>query len=104
MATATAQIAIAEAADILPVAATQTTLWSGQTVDGTAVLVKYTYGGDCNLDGKINILDYGVIDFNVGATPIVHGYHNGDFNLDGKMNILDYGIIDFNVSGQGPPL
>jgi hypothetical protein len=26
----------------------------------------YTYGGDANLDGKINIDDYGIIDVNVG--------------------------------------
>src|SRR5213079_376385 len=65
------------------------------------VLVMYTYGGDANLDGKINIDDYGRIDFNVALGNV--GWFNGDFNYDGKINVDDYGIIDFNVGIQGPP-
>jgi len=61
----------------------------------------YTYGGDANLDGKINVDDYGRIDF---AVPLgIAGWSNGDFNYDGKINVDDYGIIDFNVGIQGPP-
>src|SRR5438067_4951862 len=60
----------------------------------------YTYGGDANLDGKIEIADYGQIDFNV---PLgTNGWFNGDFNYDGKIDISDYGIIDFNIGIQGP--
>jgi len=81
--------------------ANTTTTWSGQTVTGSDVLVMYTYGGDANLDGKIDIQDYGRIDLNF---PLgVSGWFNGDFNYDGKINILDYGIIDFNIAIQGPP-
>ena len=69
---------------------------------GTDVLVKYTYGGDANIDGQINVDDYGRIDFNVGLGT--HGWFNGDFNYDGKINVDDYGIIDFNVGIQGEPL
>jgi hypothetical protein len=40
----------------------------GVADDGNGtVTVKYTYGGDANLDGKINVDDYGKIDFNVAA-------------------------------------
>ena len=67
----------------------------------TDALVMYTYGGDANLDGKINVDDYGKIDFNVGLG--VAGWANGDFNYDGKINVDDYGIIDFNVGIQGAP-
>src|SRR6185503_2005656 len=67
-----------------------------------SVLVKFTYGGDANLDGKINVDDYGRIDFNVNLGTT--GWYNGDFNYDGKINVDDYGIIDFNVGIQGPPL
>ena len=75
--------------------------WSGQPVSSGNVLVKYTYGGDANLDGKINVDDYGKIDF---AIPLgLTGWSNGDFNLDGKLNVDDYGIIDFNVGIQGAP-
>jgi hypothetical protein len=44
-----------------------TAVWSGQTVTGSDTLVMYTYGGDANLDGKINIDDYGHIDTSVGV-------------------------------------
>ena len=64
--------------------------------------MKYTYAGDMNLDGKINVDDYGRIDFNV---PLHNsGWVNGDLNYDGKINVDDYGIIDFNIGIQGPPL
>jgi len=67
------------------------------------VVVKFTYAGDANLDGKINVDDYGRIDFNVNL-PGASGWFNGDFNYDGKINVDDYGVIDFNVGIQGPPL
>src|SRR5207253_7969409 len=78
-----------------------TATWSGQTVTGSDTLVMYTYGGDANLDGKINVDDYGHIDFNVSLGT--SGWFNGDFNYDGKINVDDYGIIDFNVGIQGSP-
>ena len=78
-----------------------TALWGGQTVTGSDTLVMYTYGGDANLDGKINVDDYGRIDFNVGLGT--SGWSNGDFNYDGVINVDDYGVIDFNVGIQGPP-
>jgi hypothetical protein len=62
----------------------------------------YTYAGDANLDGKIDISDYGLIDSAVRIG--LSGWFNGDFNYDGKIDILDYGIIDSNVRVQGPPL
>jgi hypothetical protein len=62
----------------------------------------YTYGGDSNLDGKINILDYVRID--AGLSSGLAGWSNGDFNYDGKINIQDYAIIDGNLPTQGPPL
>jgi hypothetical protein len=64
----------------------------------------FTYGGDANLDGKINIDDYGLIDSHVGQSGTACGWHNGDFNYDGKINIDDYGIIDANIGAQGAPI
>jgi hypothetical protein len=92
-------LGVANAADI---GFTSTALWNGQTVSSSDTLVMYTYGGDANLDGKLNIDDYTRIDQGIagGAT----GWSNGDFNYDGKVNIDDYVIIDSNISSQGPPL
>jgi fibronectin-binding autotransporter adhesin len=81
---------------------TDTATFGGQVVTGSDTLVMYTYGGDANLDGKINVDDYGHIDSNV-VLPGVSGWFNGDFNYDGKINVDDYGIIDSNVPIQGPP-
>jgi hypothetical protein len=78
---------------------TDTVLFDGETVTGNDVLVKFTYGGDANLDGKINIDDYGHIDTSIGIA--LKGYFNGDFNYDGVINIDDYGIIDVNIGIQG---
>jgi hypothetical protein len=73
-------IGIAEASKVLGLSGTQTALWSGQTVDAGSVLLKFTYDGDANLDGKINIDDYGIIDFNAGAqgAPILSAASFGD--------------------------
>jgi hypothetical protein len=98
------EIGIASAAQALGISATQTGTWMGQFVNGSDVLVMYTYGGDANLDGKLNIDDYGRIDASVGQSGSVFGWYNGDFNYDGKINIDDYGIIDSNIGSQGPPL
>jgi len=81
---------------------TDTTVFDGETVTGTDVLVKFTYGGDANLDGKINVDDYGHIDTSI---PLgLSGWFNGDYNFDGKINVDDYGIIDFNIGIQGATL
>jgi autotransporter-associated beta strand protein len=69
------------------------------------VLVKYTYYGDANLDGKVDGSDYSVIDNSFlmeqnGSGPIT-GWQNGDFNYDGVVDGSDYTLIDnaFNMQG-----
>ena len=88
-------LAVASASDI---GITATSVWSGQTVSPSDTLVMYTYGGDANLDGKLNIDDYVKID--TGIAGGLSGWRNGDFNYDGKINIDDYTIIDTNVGNQ----
>ena len=94
-------LGVAEASQVLGISGTQTNLFGGQAVHATTVLVKFTYAGDANLDGKLNIDDYTRIDSGVGAHTT--GWSNGDFNYDGKINIDDYVIIDGNLPIQGPP-
>jgi hypothetical protein len=95
-------LGVALASQAKAVGATDTAVWNGQTVTGSDTLVMYTYGGDANLDGKLNVDDYGRIDSNIGLGN--GGWYNGDFNYDGKVNVDDYGIIDSNIGIQGPPL
>jgi hypothetical protein len=96
--------AAAEASDILQLSGSGTMTWNGLAIDATSILIKLTYVGDANLDGKVNIDDYGRIDANVGQSGLVFGWYNGDFNFDGKINIDDYGLIDGIIGAQGPVL
>ena len=96
-------LGVGEANTLLGVEGSDTALFGNETVDGTAVLVKYTYAGDANLDGFISGDDYAAIDFNV-ASPGSDGFFNGDFNYDGLISGDDYAAIDFNITAQGTPL
>src|SRR6185295_270903 len=60
-------IGIAKASDVRPATATATGMWAGQTITGTDTLIMYTYGGDANLDGKINVDDYIRIDTGIAG-------------------------------------
>jgi len=66
-------------------------------VDGN-ILVKYTYYGDANLDGKVDGSDYSRIDAAFVADEMfpgtVTGWYNGDFNYDGVIDGSDYTLID----------
>jgi hypothetical protein len=97
-------VGYALAGNLLNISGSQTGSWQGQTINPGDVLVKYTYAGDANLDGRINIDDYGRIDSNVGRSGTVFGWYNGDFNFDAKINIDDYGIIDSGIGAQGSPI
>jgi hypothetical protein len=66
------------------------------------VLVKFTYYGDANLDGKIDGSDYSRIDN--GALNNLTGWYNGDFNYDGVINGSDYTLIDNTYNAQGASL
>ena len=96
------RLGVSEASAALEIAGAQTALFDGQTVDATTVLVKYTYTGDATLDGKVDVDDFGRIDFSVSIAG--RGWSNGDFNYDGKINVDDYGSLDFTRPIQGPPL
>ena len=96
-------IGVATVTDLRNIDESETTTFAGQTVMGSDVVAMVTWGGDANLDGKINIDDYGRIDGNVGQSGSVFGWSRGDFNYDGKINIDDYGIIDGNINRQGAP-
>jgi hypothetical protein len=79
---------------------------TGTTVDGD-ILVKYTYYGDTNLDGKVDGTDYSRIDAGYlsqsSANPLA-GWYNGDFNYDGVIDGSDYTLIDNAFNTQGASL
>jgi hypothetical protein len=74
-----------------------------QTVSNTDVIVKYTYYGDVNLDGRVDGSDYSRIDN--GIITHATGWNNGDLNYDGVVNGSDYTLIDnaFNRQTMARP-
>ena len=71
-----------------------------------AIIGKYTYFGDVNIDGQVTGDDYGTIDANLDTTPLPGvAWLQGDANLDGIVTGDDYGTIDATLgSGTGNPL
>jgi len=83
-----------------------TRTFNGRTVADTDVVVKYTYNGDTDLNGKVDGADYAHIDstFNnegPGQTSPIGGWYNGDFDYNGKVDGADYSLIDAAFNSQG---
>jgi hypothetical protein len=80
-------------------------VFDGYSAGATDILVKYTYYGDCNLDGKVDGSDYSLLDsaFLADASKpnTVTGWYNGDFNYDGTINGSDYTLADNGFNSQG---
>jgi hypothetical protein len=76
--------------------------FDGRTIDSSAVLVKYTYYGDADFNGKVNFDDYVRADngFNNHKT----GWVNGDFDGNGQVNFDDYVLIDLAFNTQSDVL
>jgi hypothetical protein len=66
------------------------------------VLIRYTWFGDANLNGRVDGSDYSLIDN--GALNQLTGWYNGDFNYDGIVNGSDYTLIDNSYNTQGAAL
>ncbi|HEX3355958.1 MAG TPA: PEP-CTERM sorting domain-containing protein [Tepidisphaeraceae bacterium] len=64
-----------------------------QSVNPTDVIVRYTYSGDANLDGKVNLLDLNAVATNYGSSSVWSG---GDFNYDGTVNVADFNALAAN--------
>jgi autotransporter-associated beta strand protein len=68
------------------------TTFTGQPVDVNSILVKYTYNGDMDLNGKVDADDYFLIDR--GFAAHLAGYRNGDLDYNGSIDADDYFLID----------
>lgn len=77
-------------------------VFSGQTIDSTTVLVKYTLLGDANLSGGVTIADFGALASNFNTTG---RWNRGDFNYDLTIGIADFSLLaaNFNKTLAAPP-
>jgi hypothetical protein len=78
------------------------THFAGRIVDDTAILVGYTYEGDANLDGKVDLLDL--------ARLAAHwqqpnrDWSEGDFDFGRTVDVADLGLLASNwQAGAGSP-
>ena len=76
--------------------------FSGQTYGAGDTLVKYTWNGDANLDGRVTFDDYVKID--TGFNTHLTGWLNGDFNYSGGVTFDDYVLIDIAFNQQSGTL
>jgi hypothetical protein len=78
--------------------------FDGEPVDANVILLKFTYNGDTDLNGKIDSDDYFNIDRglffqSIPLTP-PPTYRFGDFDFNGRVDADDYFLIDRAFAGQ----
>jgi hypothetical protein len=88
-------IGYAEATDLFTVFPAT---FAGRSVDNTSVLLKYTYNGDANLDGAVDLSDFNKLAANFGASP--RRWVHGNSNFDAVVNLQDFNRLAANF-GQG---
>jgi hypothetical protein len=76
--------------------------FDGFSVADNDVLVKYTYYGDTDLNGKVNFDDY--VRTDNGFNNHLSGWFNGDFDGNGAVNFDDYVLIDLAFNTQSGTL
>jgi hypothetical protein len=76
--------------------------FDGFTIAPTDVLVKYTWYGDTDFNGKVNFDDY--VRTDNGFNNHLSGWINGDFDLNGQVNFDDYVLIDLAFNTQSGTL
>jgi hypothetical protein len=90
-----------EAADFLSIYGAAAP-FDGEAIDDTAVLVKYTYYGDSDFNGKVNFDDY--VRTDNGFNNHQSGWTNGDFDGNNAVNFDDYVLIDLAFNTQSGTL
>jgi hypothetical protein len=79
-----------------------TATFDGAPVATSDVLIKYTYYGDTDFNGKVNFDDY--VRTDNGFNNHVSGWSNGDFDYNGVINFDDYVLIDLAFNNQNGTL
>ena len=95
-------VAYAEASELLGLTGTNKATWNGQTVDSTSLLIRYTLGGDANIDGVVDFTDLVKVAQNYGASGGTSTWLKGDFDYDGNIGFSDLVQVAQNY-GTGLP-
>jgi hypothetical protein len=79
----------------------------GNIVNAADSLIRYTYYGDANMDGVVDVADYSYIELAIACGGPAEGYSGwvwGDFNYDGAIDDLDVNLFNKNYELNHPPL
>jgi len=82
-------VGFAEASGALNIGGAQTAPYLGETVDATAVLVRFTKLGDATLDGVVDFNDLVKLAQNYNVHDGARTWFNGDFTYDGNVDFND---------------
>jgi autotransporter-associated beta strand protein len=96
----TRSLGYAEASDVLK--PNGGSFGAGQSVDGSAVLVRYTLTGDANLDGVVDFLDLARLAQSYNIADGKRQWSNGDYNYDGNVDFLDLAQLAQNYNTALP--
>jgi hypothetical protein len=79
-------------------------IFGGATVDGSAVLVRYTLAGDATLDGAVDFNDLIKLaqNYNSSTPAEGSGWYRGDFNYDGTVDFNDLVKLAQNYNAALP--
>jgi fibronectin-binding autotransporter adhesin len=75
--------------------------FSGQSVDGDAVLVRYTLSGDSNVDGTVDLTDFTFLAANFNKVGGAN-WLQGDYNYDGTVDLTDFTFLASNFNQSMP--
>jgi beta-glucanase (GH16 family) len=64
------------------------------SVDGSAILVRYTLLGDADLNAAVDTLDFNFLAASFGQSS--QSWINGDFNYDGSVDTVDFNFLANN--------
>ena len=78
----------------------------GVPVAADSIVVKYTWMGDMDLDGKVTVNDYAeFLHYLTDPPPAADiSWMTGDFNGDGKINVNDYVLLLGGLAAQNSVL
>jgi autotransporter-associated beta strand protein len=75
--------------------------FSGIDVDSSSLLIGYTYFGDADLDGDVDVADLGAL---ASAWQSAGLWSGGDFDYNGTVDVNDLGMLASNwQAGVGSP-
>jgi hypothetical protein len=77
-------------------------LFGGLSYAPDDTLVKYTWNGDTDFNGRVNFDDY--VRTDNGFNNHLSGWLNGDFDYNGQVNFDDYVLIDLAFNTQSGTL